>query len=538
MDINALTPSAYISYSALAVCNRVRRADCPSNPEYSGLFPILSSVDGGLGFIDRTGRLAINPEFKPCFEAFRSSRWVYFPLEPNYFSDGRALVGCANMQFINEQGEIVTPQFAEARRFSEGLAAAKDSSGRFGYIDLNGAFVVKPQFEQAGEFCNGVTRVQAERNDTWTLIDREGRLVLGQPVEGSLFSRDQLTQDFSEGVAVVQMDGSYGYIDTTGKMAIPFHYDKAENFSGGFAVVRQGTRTGYIDLSGRFIFSLVGTDLDSPFDDFQPFSEGLAAVKVCPNPEDLRCAHKVYGYIDKNGTWAVTPHYEEALSFRDGLALVVFNYTVSSAQKAEATEKGKEKGKKKRKEKGKETWEDEERDKCLIHYGYIREDGAPVFEGRFMAPLSRWRCHSGAWRTSRGDYEARRSLFFGIGAGVGAALGAAAGTGSAAGKSAWIAFGASFSPEDLLSDVTIETLPSGAKVYLIPLEEFDSDPTVIQQPDKLRLYLQSEYTPLSKRVYAQVYEVLLELAGKRATRLLDVNKSQKSVVRVDFAKEP
>lgn len=50
----------------------------------------------------------------------------------------------------------------------------------------------------------------------------------------------------SDGIAAVKKDDKWGYIDTSGKMAIDFKYDNAFNFSEGLAAVSEGNEWGYI----------------------------------------------------------------------------------------------------------------------------------------------------------------------------------------------------------------------------------------------------------------------------------------------------
>jgi uncharacterized membrane protein YhaH (DUF805 family) len=57
--------------------------------------------------------------------------------------------------------------------------------------------------------------------------------------------------DFSEGMAVVLLDGKYGYIDKTGKEVIPLKYDNAWDFSDGLAAVELDGKKFYIDKTGK-----------------------------------------------------------------------------------------------------------------------------------------------------------------------------------------------------------------------------------------------------------------------------------------------
>ena len=51
---------------------------------------------------------------------------------------------------------------------------------------------------------------------------------------------------FQEGLFRVDKDGKYGFIDKTGKEAIPLIYDLVENFSDGVAVATYRGKKGFI----------------------------------------------------------------------------------------------------------------------------------------------------------------------------------------------------------------------------------------------------------------------------------------------------
>lgn len=90
-----------------------------------------------------------------------------------------------------------------------------------------------------------------ERNEKYNrkfLID--GRLYEGEPTTFL-----DLPIKYNEGLALLQRDGFFGYIDRSGKEVIPFIYQKASGFSGGFARVHTDKDVFLINRDGKRLYS-------------------------------------------------------------------------------------------------------------------------------------------------------------------------------------------------------------------------------------------------------------------------------------------
>ena len=88
---------------------------------------------------------------------------------------------------------------------------------------------------------------------------------------------------FSEGLAVVERNLQFGYIDSTGNMVIDFQYYDAGPFVNGLAyAAKNGGEYGYINRTGKFI-------AQAQFDLAFPFGDNYGVVKDM-NPDTL-----VYG---------------------------------------------------------------------------------------------------------------------------------------------------------------------------------------------------------------------------------------------------
>ena len=112
---------------------------------------------------------------------------------------------------------VVNFEYSDARDFSEGLAAVR-SKDLWGYIDLTGRVAVSFDYKvpEVGPFSEGFAFVGDRFIDTQ-----------GKPAFGSTFEQ---ASSFSEGLAAVQTNGQWGFIDVNGRFVIPPAYEGAGAF--------------------------------------------------------------------------------------------------------------------------------------------------------------------------------------------------------------------------------------------------------------------------------------------------------------------
>ena len=115
---------------------------------------------------------------------------------------------------------------------------------------------------------------------------------------------------------LVEKDSQWGFIDRTGKIAIPLQFDSANDFHEGLALVAANGKKLFIDASGRIVIT-------PQFDIVDDFSEGLAAVNIgqtrIPNIGVISNPGK-WGYIDKTGKLVIPLKFTHAEDFSEGLA--------------------------------------------------------------------------------------------------------------------------------------------------------------------------------------------------------------------------
>jgi hypothetical protein len=263
------------------------------------------AVNRRYGYINQKGKIAIEPQFDYA----------------GIFSEGLARV-MKNQKYgyIDGHGHsVIEPQFENAYRFSEGLAIICDKDkSKYGYIDKTGRIVIDMKFDGAAGFSEGLARVQirgkGRAKDHYGYIDKTGQYIIDAVFD--------FVEDFSEGLACVKIDGKIGYINKSGQFVIEpkFSSENAlsagllsalgvlpspKSFSEGLAAVNVDGKWGYIDKTGQIV-------IEPKFDRPGVFSGGLARVTI----------GKKRGYIRRNGEYAIEPRFFTAGTFHEGLAFV------------------------------------------------------------------------------------------------------------------------------------------------------------------------------------------------------------------------
>ena len=402
----------------------------PQGDEQAVLFPFRSAANGRIGYVDAQGAIKVPPALKDCGG-----------VDPGpEFTEGRAVTGCIPLGYVDATAKtVIPPKFDDAKPFSQGLAAVRESNAKWGYINKQGALVIGAKFQDAQSFSEGLAAV-ANEDGAWGFVDASGRMEIPFGFENA--------GAFSHGLAPIEVNGKFGYTDKTGTVVIAAQYNDARAFSQGLAAVL-GDSWQYIGRDGKPAFA-------SAFDQAGDFSEGLAPVRLK--------GQKTFGYISDSGTMRLQPQFERAFPFKNGLALVYFGVQVDPN------------GQNRRR----------------LLYGYIDKTGRRVFSAELPYVQS----------------DGSRSL------------------GSP---------GQAYIP---MAAVTIESAPAGAKVYLVPLDDWESDKNLANDKDKFLRYLLSEYTPLHDyEVIQQVYRVVFDLGGRRVVRQFDVNERSSKRLEIDLQKE-
>jgi hypothetical protein len=224
------------------------------------------NLRGRMGYIDPKGKLAVPATYEQAGEFFEgrarvslAGRWGFIDSKGNRigpplfedardFSEGLAAVRQRGQWgYINTDGKLaVPPRFDDAFRF-QGGAALIVHRGELNFIDTTGRLMFpRPPFSEAEPFTGGLAMVRARSTGRCGFIDLQGKFVVQPRYESASF--------FWEGLAPVRLNNRWGYIDKKGVAVIDFQYDAAGPFINGIARVEVRGRAAYIDRQGKFIW--------------------------------------------------------------------------------------------------------------------------------------------------------------------------------------------------------------------------------------------------------------------------------------------
>ena len=164
--------------------------------------------------------------------------------------------------YLDTRGQVAIPaEFESADRFSEGLAAVQ-IDGKYGYIDQKGAFAIRPSFALAFPFKNGFARV----------IKSPGCLYIGY---GPCDFFNPVVLPFSLAIyrhpTMKEPRCTYSFIDRTGRDV--FATRETKDFAERLAPVGDGLHWGFLESNGTIAISM-------QYENAEPFSEGLAPVQI------------------------------------------------------------------------------------------------------------------------------------------------------------------------------------------------------------------------------------------------------------------
>ena len=231
--------------------------------------------------------------------------------------------------------------FTLSAQTGPGYRSPRPTTANIGY-----EMAIEPRFEGiCFDFSEGMAGVMEPNGAGWTCIGTDGKKAVSKSY--------RVIRPFRDGLAAVEENGKWGYIDKTGREVATPQYGQASDFSEGYGVVSVDLfgdgihyRQGFLNAKGQIVghptflsancfrdhhaavqhkdrtwqvltdaFTAVSERL--PYESVGAFQEGFARVKSGDG----------YGFIDTAGKLCIAPKHYEAIGegFSEGLCPVKEN---------------------------------------------------------------------------------------------------------------------------------------------------------------------------------------------------------------------
>lgn len=264
------------------------------------------------GYIDKTGKEIIPLKY---FDAthFDESGFGTVKLGYEYY-----LINKEGKLFESKDGvlrEYTHTTFDRLVKYSEGMAAFRKDCN-WGYADESGKVVVPPIYNSTYFFKNGLALVGAYTDkkrtfgfkEKWGFIDKTGKEII-PVIYDAIF-------EFQDGITVFQKDEKWGVIRSNGEIVEQPIYMEAHEYSEGFARVKTGPKQhGFIDKTGKLA-------IPAKYYFANDFKEGLAAIMIEQTGVKGMFFPLRMGFVDKTGKEVIPPDYQMVRDFNHGLARV------------------------------------------------------------------------------------------------------------------------------------------------------------------------------------------------------------------------
>jgi hypothetical protein len=283
------------------------------------------------GYAGIDGQFIIKPKYKICTDF--SKQGVALVVYKNVYSIIDLTGEIINCE-VDKMRPYINPWTGVPKSFCNGYLPIVENE-MWGCIDHDGKLVIPYKYDWLTDFNGGYAL--AEYDKKFFVVDKHGNEF---PVKAEKIKE---IKHFSEGMGIIEVKGGkWGFIDSTGQVAIAPQYDGVGYFSAGLAWARtlEGN-IGFINKKGEWVIKPQFYAARS----FDPES-GLAMVKannqwgyvdVEGNIKIFNETDKTYkfsnglaigrkkgkvGFLNNQGEWAIQPQFNSARPFKNGYAAV------------------------------------------------------------------------------------------------------------------------------------------------------------------------------------------------------------------------
>lgn len=202
---------------------------------------------------------------------------------------------------------------------------------RWGACDIKGKEIVPPIYNS----CNNVIEMlrmggydgPPKDGNYYHIEDDSGKEGLidvnGKVIFECKYERIDWKNLWEYGFCKVRLNDKYGFYDKSGKQILPHLYDDIEvtvsdKTKNVRLIVRKDRSYGLFDIKGKELAAI-------EYDYIASIHEGLLVCEKGAHKEHNNYKYGLYGYLDEDGNLVIPCKYEDASSFKDGVAQVVEN---------------------------------------------------------------------------------------------------------------------------------------------------------------------------------------------------------------------
>ncbi len=243
------------------------------------------NIEGKWGYVDMFGNKAVSCQFVEAGPYIQSD---YAPVKAE---NGEAF-------FIDLEGNkiLATKEAFEIfGGYSNDLIPAKQANGKYTYVDESFKSVFG-EYDYASTMYDGVAAVL--NGTEWQIIDEKGKNKAKQSFQEIVIDQRGIAY-LNERLFVKQGDGQIIMVDSSGNQVGTQSFEEAKLFaSESYAAVKVDGKWGFVDKKGTM-------QIEPQFDEARSFKNGLAAVRV----------QDKWGFIDEEGTICIEPAFDSAKDF-------------------------------------------------------------------------------------------------------------------------------------------------------------------------------------------------------------------------------
>lgn len=236
-----------------------------------GVAAVRKDKNGPLQCIDSTGKLLFNGK---SFGVISKGEKYYYAFP----EDGKSMKDVYFMDVTGKKLALDWSRYSSVGPCQNNIMPVYTSEKLYGYIDITGKEIVKPQYEATTLFTGGCAGVM--KDGKWGVIDTKGATIvdntfddinmlsngyftLSRNKKWALFNKEKQVTDFiyeetlvlSDDMLPVKKNGSWGFINTQGQEVIPCAYDGVYGFKNNIAAVNDMYSWKFINKKGQQVIT-------------------------------------------------------------------------------------------------------------------------------------------------------------------------------------------------------------------------------------------------------------------------------------------